>query len=59
MIEIVRQITKNGVTLTVDFIKNGEVFYVKHREETNPKYWETFIGAYRVSIDEWNKQTAA
>jgi len=60
-IQPVQQITKNGITLTVDFIADGEVFYVKHREKTNPnqKDWETFIGGFRVPVDVWEQQTAA
>ena len=51
--------SKNGVTLTVDFIHNGEVFFKKHRdrlpgvEPTEDDDWERFLGLFRAPISEF------
>ena len=57
-IEKGEKLTKNGITLTVDFIDKGEVYYKKYKERTNQTQndWDLFLGAHRVPIEQWNKQ---
>lgn len=59
------QFTKNGMTLTIDFIDTNQVFYMKHRESQNSQPesldddWNRFIGLYRVPVQTFLQQVTS
>ena len=62
--KIPSQITKNGITLTLDFVSEGEVFYKKHYEKPDNEPvsllsdWNRFIGLFRIPIADWMSHDA-
>jgi hypothetical protein len=62
--DIKTTITRNGITLTVDFVNNDEVFYKKYNEKPDGEAdslesdWNRFVGAFRVPISQWIAQTS-
>lgn len=59
------QVTRRGITLTVDFVANDQVFYRKHREkpagepDSLESDWNRFMGLFRAPLDVWNAQATA
>jgi hypothetical protein len=57
-VEAGAQITKNGITITVDFVRNETVYFKKHKENASGSSslddtWRRFIGLYRMPLSDF------
>lgn len=51
--------TASGVTVTVQWVERGMVYYLKRRADADMAAWDDYLGNFRMSISEFDAQLAA